>query len=167
MKPYFAFFAGEGLSLNLYPVLEPVINVICLVVVPILVYRKRFEELGCKNFKKGFLYGLASLVFLPFLNVSLLPVAAVDAFSQELFFKGFFYSVFENERLFWRVSRLNFISSFLYFIVFLAISRSAVSLLYFFVSFVCGVLYEESDSILAPFLFHLGFFLTHFAELWR
>ncbi|WP_456460348.1 CPBP family glutamic-type intramembrane protease [Desulfurobacterium sp.] len=167
MKPYFAFFVGEGLSVTLYPPLEPLVNVICLVAVPVLIYKKRFEELGFKNFKKGFVYGLSFLIFLPFASWIYLPVAVIDAFSQEFFFKGFFYSVFENEYIFWRVSRLNLISSFLYFLVFLSISRNLCSVSYFFISIVCGILYEESDSIIAPFLFHLGFFLSRFSGIWR
>ncbi|WP_456395959.1 CPBP family glutamic-type intramembrane protease [Desulfurobacterium sp.] len=167
MKPYFAFFIGEGISITLYPLLEPFINVICLIAVPVLVYKKRFEELGFRNFKKGFLYGLSASLFLPFVNLTYLPVALVDAFSQELFFKGFFYSVFENEYVFWKISRLNFISSFLYFLVFLTISRNLFSFSYFLVSLICGILYEESDSIIAPFVFHLGFFLSKFSSVWR
>ncbi|WP_144444006.1 CPBP family glutamic-type intramembrane protease [Desulfurobacterium indicum] len=167
MKPYFAFFVGEGISVTFFPLFEPFVNVICLVVVPVLVYRKRFEELGVRNFKKGFLYGISAFVFLPFINLIYFPVALIDAFSQELFFKGFFYSVFENEYIFWKISRLNLISSFLYFLIFLTISRSLFSFSYFLVSIICGVLYEESDSIVAPFMFHLGFFLSKFSGIWR
>lgn len=167
VKPYFAYFVGEALSIHLIPIMEPIVNLVFLVLVPFVVYRKKLEELGFKNFRRGFFFGLSAFIFLPFLRFPLSPFPFVDAFAQSLFFKGFFYSVFENEMLFWKFSRLNLISSFLYFLVFLGVSGSFLAVSYFVVSVITGILYEESGSLLSSILFHTGFFISTLSVLFR
>ncbi|SNR71943.1 CPBP family glutamic-type intramembrane protease [Desulfurobacterium atlanticum] len=166
MKPYFGFFIGESLSLYLFPLLEPIINAFFLLFIPVVVYRKTPAQLGFKNFGKGFLYGLTALMFLPFLRIIPSPAPFIDGFSQAVFFKGFFYSVFENEMLFPKVSRLNLISSFLYFLVFFAVSGGSFYALSFFaVSFISGLLYEESGSIVSPIIFHVAFLFSSLSAI--
>ena len=166
MKPYFGFFIGESLSLYLFPLFEPIVNVLFLVFIPVAVYRKTPLQLGFKNFKKGLLYGLTALIFLPFVRFIPSPAPFVDGFSQAVFFKGFFYSVFENETLFFKVSRLNLISSFLYFLVFFAVSGGSIyALSFFMVSFISGLLYEESGSIVSSIIFQVVFLFSSFSAI--
>ncbi len=149
-----------------------------LIGIPVFLFRKTPYELGFKNFLKGALYGLlASLLILPLyfllcshfgfkvsgrLNLSLFSYLLSVALSEEIFFRGLFYSVYENEKLLkgW-LTKNNLISSFLFGVAHALIFYNPGMFKVFFPSLIMGWLYERSGSLLAPIIFHFFSDLTY------
>jgi membrane protease YdiL (CAAX protease family) len=154
-------------TVRFFPQYSAVINSLFLVGIPTFLYRKGSYELGFRNFSKGFFYGISvSLLILGTyfflcvggrgsLELNALLFFLGVALSEELFFRGFFYSLFKNEWIVKGVlSKNNLISSTLFGIAHALIYYEPSMFKVFFPSLVMGWLYERSGSILAPIIFH-------------
>jgi membrane protease YdiL (CAAX protease family) len=169
-KSYFAVILITAISVRFFPQYSPAITSLLLVGIPVLIYKKSAEELGFQNIKKGLIWGTAiSLIILPFyylfvpernsiaLNsfISLIPYYFGVALGEEVFFRGFFYSTFENENLVGSLlTKNNLVSSILFGIAHALIYYNPSMFKVFFPSLVMGFLYERSGSIVAPIVFH-------------
>ena len=167
VKSYFTVILVAALTVRFLPQYSAVINSLFLVGIPTVVYGKGGYELGLRNFLRGLSYGaLASLLVLGAyflvcgnrggsLDANALLFFLGVALSEELFFRGLFYSLFENEWIVKGVlSKNNLISSALFGIAHALIYYEPSMFKVFFPSLVMGWLYERSGSILAPVIFH-------------
>lgn len=165
-------------AVRFFPTFSSVFATILLVGIPVFLFKKTPSDLGFKNFSKGALYGtLASLLVLPFyfvlcsqfgfkapfsLNLSMVAYFLSVAVSEEVFFRGFFYAVYENEELLkGLLTKNNLVSSFLFGVAHALIFYNPDMFKVFFPSLVMGWLYERSGSLLAPIIFHFFSDLTY------
>jgi len=164
---FVAVFAGKFL-----PAYSAAVNGLLMVGIPTAVCGKSLKELGFKAFGRGVAYGLAfSALILPvyylvcrlFFGVSPFTFPSADllvylltvAVSEEIFFRGFFYSVFENREVVKGLLTMNnLLSSLLFGAAHALIYWDPLMLKVFFPSLVMGWLYERSGSIFAPITFH-------------
>ncbi len=170
VKWYFLVIVVAAVTFRFYPQYSAFINSLFLIGIPIL-SKKTPEQLGFKNFKRGVLWGLvASAVILPVYVAVLMILGAkmfvpnklmdllsfyfVVALSEETFFRGYLYSVMENEPFLPFISKSNFVSSFLFATAHALIYYNPLMFKVFFPSLVMGWLYERSGSIFAPAIFH-------------
>ncbi len=180
-RAYFGVILFAAFSVRFFPQYSGLLLPLVLVAVPVLLFKKTPYELGYRNFLKGILWGvLASAVVLPLYYVgaphklppdlqkltSVAPFYLGVAVGEETFFRGFFYSVFENEKLFWLLTKNNLLSSILFGVAHALVYYDPSRFIVFFPSLVMGFLYERSGSIGAPILFHFLSDLTfQFARL--
>ncbi len=178
IRSYFWVVVLTAFAVRFFPNFSSPFASLLLIGIPVFLFKKTPSELGFKNFFKGALYGLlASLLILPLylllcshfgfkvsgrLNLSLLSYLLLVALSEEVFFRGFFYSVYENEELLkgW-LTKNNLISSFLFGVAHALIFYNPLMFKVFFPSLVMGWLYERSGSLLAPIVFHFFSDLTY------
>lgn len=167
--------------MRFYPEYSPFVNSLLLVGIPLL-KGKSLKELGFKNYKNGLIYGFgASVLILPlfyllvykFFGCSLKggPYSSpADVFvffltvavSEEVFFRGYFYSEMKNEPFFLFISKNNFVSSFLFGVAHALIYYNPAMFKVFFPSLIMGYLYEGSGSLIAPIIFHFFSDVTYY-----
>ena len=180
-KSYFAVILAAAISVRFYPQHSSLITLVLLTGIPIIIFKKSPEELGLKNFKRGFLWGaFFSLLILPLFYliapeksqfqisqaVFLIPYYLGIAVGEEVFFRGFFYSTFENESLFSFLTKNNLVSSTLFAVAHALVYYNPEMFKVFFPSLVMGFLFERSGSLLAPIIFHcLSDVVYHFARV--
>jgi membrane protease YdiL (CAAX protease family) len=168
-KSYFAVILITAVAVRFFSEYSALITVAVLTGIPTLLFNKSLEELGYRNFLRGFLWGiLASAVVLPvfyfvFEKVSFsfeealksLPFFLGIAIGEETFFRGFFYATFGNENLLgnW-LTKNNLVSSLLFGIAHALVYYDPSRFKVFFPSLVMGWLYERSGSLGAPIIFH-------------
>ncbi len=171
VKFYFLLILVAAVTIRFYPTYSSIINTLLMIGIPVVLLRKSNDELGIKNFTKGLTWGLgASIVILP-VYYAICSHFSPQAFSgnsiinnlvfffgvavaEEIFFRGYLYSEIENEPLFLGISKANFISSFLFALAHVLIYYNPAMFKVFLPSLVMGWLYERSNSILAPIVFH-------------
>ncbi|WP_456401605.1 CPBP family glutamic-type intramembrane protease [Persephonella sp.] len=116
---------------------------------------KENKDLGLNNFKKGAVFGFGlSVLYLPFIinKINLKDFAqSGQVFAEEIFFRGYLL----NEIPIQNFHIKNIIISLLFIVPHLIINPSFLSILTFFPSLVFGYLYYFSNSVIAPFIFHL------------
>ncbi|WP_456454886.1 CPBP family glutamic-type intramembrane protease [Thermovibrio sp.] len=178
IKSYFWVVVLMAFAVRFFPTFSSVFATILLIGIPLLLFKKTPSDLGFKNFSKGALYGiLASLLILPLysilcyhfgfkvpfaLNLPVVSYLLSVAVSEEVFFRGFFYSVYENEELLkGLLTKNNLVSSFLFGVAHALIFYNPEMFKVFFPSLVMGWLYERSGSLLAPIIFHFFSDLTY------
>ena len=169
-RAYFGVILFAAVAVRFFPQFAGVLLPLVLVAVPVLFFGKTPYELGYRNYLRGIIWGMgvSALVLpvyvlgaphkLPFDSgklLSYLPFYLGVAVGEETFFRGFFYSVFENEKLFGILTKNNLISSILFGVAHALIYYDHSRFIVFFPSLVMGFLYERSGSIVAPVLFHL------------
>ncbi|RUM30703.1 MAG: hypothetical protein DSY42_03965 [Aquifex sp.] len=120
---------------------------------------KKDKELGFKNYRKGFIYGLFFLpLALPYLFTAQCYAFVLNqfgiAFAEEIFFRGFLMQRFSN-------LAVSFMFSFGHIIYWFNVN----SILTFFPSLIFGWLYIKTGSIVAPVIAHFSmnlflFFIT-------
>ena len=171
IKAYFVVILAAAVSVRFFPAYSGALNFLLMVGIPLLIYKKSPSELGFREFKRGALYGLgASAVILSLyalicyalggfnwssISPALLTYLFMVALGEEVFFRGFFYSTFENEEIIkGLLSKNNLLSSLLFGIAHALIYYEPSMFKAFFPSLVMGWLYERSGSILAPAVFH-------------
>jgi membrane protease YdiL (CAAX protease family) len=172
IRAYFAVVLTAAFTIRFLPNYSAAVNGLLMIGIPALLYRKSLRELGFRNFGRGLAYGLAvsgvillgyyllckflgraSPLSLPSLN--LLAYLLTVAVSEEVFFRGFFYSTFENEEIVkGLLTKNNLLSSLLFGIAHALIYYEPSMFKVFFPSLVMGWLYERSGSILASITFH-------------
>jgi membrane protease YdiL (CAAX protease family) len=132
-----------------------------LVLLSPFVFAKRYEDLGYKNFRRGFLYGISSVplwfIFPP--NFSC-PASVLNnigvAVAEETFFRGFL------------MKRLNNLTvSFLFVLPHLILYQNLASVLTFFPSLLFGWIYRRADSLVAPIIYHFVSNLAFFSVVER
>ena len=175
-RAYFGVIIFTAVSVRFFPNLTDLFLPLVLVGVPTFLFRKTPSDLGYRNFKEGILWGLgASLIVLPVYYLgaphkfpfdfskflSAVPFYLGVALGEETFFRGFFYSVFENEKLVGPLTKNNLISSILFGVAHALVYYDPSRFIVFFPSLVMGFLYERSGSIGAPILFHFLSDLTY------
>ena len=168
-RAYFGVILFTAVAVRFFPQFAGLILPIILVGIPSFLFGKTPSELGYRNYLKGFLWGLgASLIILPVYYVgaphklpfdfeklvSVIPFYLGVAVGEETFFRGFFCSVFENEKLFGILTKNNLLSSILFGVAHALVYYDPSRFIVFFPSLVMGFLYERSGSIVAPILFH-------------
>ncbi len=172
VKPYFFLILLSAVTIRFMKSESAAINGIAMIGIPILVYGLSLKDLGFKNFRKGFIYGLGASFFI-------LPVYVVvcygfkgyvvenshlaelimfyliyTAIPEEIFFRGFMYASIENEFIFWKFSKANLVTSFLFALAHVLIYYNPAMFKTFFPSLVFGFLYERTGSVIAPIIFH-------------
>lgn len=168
-RAYFGVVIFTAVSVSFFPNLTGLFLPLVLVGVPMFLFGRTPFDLGYRNFLRGILWGLgASLIILPvyYLGapnklpfdfdrlVSAVPFYLDVAVGEETFFRGFFYSVFENEKLVGPLTKNNLISSVLFGIAHALVYYDPSRFIVFFPSLVMGFLYEKSGSIGASIIFH-------------
>ncbi len=168
-RAYFGVVIFTAFAVRFFPQFAGLFLPLVLVGVPAFLFGKTPFELGYRNYLKGFLWGVgASVLILPVYYVgaptklpfdferliSVVPFYLGVAVGEETFFRGFFYSVFENERLFWLLTKNNLLSSILFGVAHALVYYDPSRFIVFFPSLIMGFLYERSGSIVAPILFH-------------
>ncbi len=171
MKAYFAVILVGAFTLRFLTEYSVAVDALFLIGIPLFFFRKSPQELGFKDFLSGVKWGaLTSVILLTLyyfvcsslgssgslnLSFSLITSLFLVALSEETFFRGFFYSSFENEELIkGLLSKNNLISSVLFGVAHALIYYNPSMFKVFFPSLVMGWLYEKSGSILAPIIFH-------------
>ncbi|WP_456342194.1 CPBP family glutamic-type intramembrane protease [Thermovibrio sp.] len=171
VKSYFLVILVAAFTMRFLPQYSVLINSLFLIGIPVLVYRKDAYELGFRNYLSGLKWGLSVSAFVLgcyFLFCSRLGESLNLNFSfgtalfflsvalgEELFFRGFFYSLFENEEIIGGLlTKNNLISSVLFGIAHALIYYDPSMFKVFFPSLVMGWLYERSGSLVAPVIFH-------------
>ena len=172
MKFYSAIIVVSAITVKFFKEYSAIISFFLMVGIPVLILKKTPEELGYRNFFRGLIWGVGtSLLILPlydaicskigdishlpsknFLNIVLFYLTV--AVAEETFFRGYLYSEMDNEPFLWSISKVNFVSSFLFAIAHVLIYYNPVMFKVFFPSLIMGYLYERSGSILAPIIFH-------------
>ena len=172
VKPYFFLILLSALTVRFVKGESAAINALAMIGIPVAIYRFSLEELGFRNFRKGLIYGfLASVLIFPiyalfsfkikgFMNVNegILRISLFyliyTAIPEEIFFRGFMYASVENEPLFWKISKANLVTSFLFALAHVLVYYNPAMFKTFFPALVFGFLYERSGSIIAPVIFH-------------
>ncbi len=118
---------------------------------------KKDEEIGFKNYKKGFLVGSflfpLFLIFPPNLSCPAWVLNQLGiATAEEVFFRGYLMSVFGNLK-----------TSLLFSIAHLVHFPTLNSLLVFFPSLLFGYAYMRAGSIVTPILLHFSSNLIYFS----
>ena len=169
---YFVVIVVSGITVWFFKEYSAMITFFLMVGIPVLIAEKTPKELGYRNFFRGLVWGVGvSLLILPlyiivcskientfllpsenFLNIVLFYLTV--AVAEETFFRGYLYSEMENKPFIGSISKVNFVSSFLFATAHVLIYYNPVMFKVFFPSLVMGYLYERSDSILAPIIFH-------------
>jgi len=167
---YFGVLIFTAIAVRFFPDYAGFLIPFVLVGIPVFLFRKTPEELGYKNLVKGVVWGIGvSAVILPVYYIfapdkfsfsfhklfEVLPFYFGVAVGEETFFRGFFYSVFENEKLVWILTKNNLISSVLFGVAHALVYYDPSRFIVFFPSLVMGWLFERSGSIAAPIVFHL------------
>ncbi len=122
-----------------------------------IIFTKDIKDLGYRNFKKGFIYGITSLpVFILFPpNLSCWAFVLNNlgvAVAEETFFRGFL------------MRRLNNLTvSLLFTLPHIILYQNVAAFLTFFPSLIFGWVYIRSGSILAPVIYHFVFNLAYFS----
>ncbi len=127
-------------------------------------------KLGLYEFKKGILWGLiSSFIYFPFIikSLSLNLINQIPyVFSEEIFFRGFLLTRFNEE--FNNIHINNIFVSLLFTIPHVIINPSIISVLVFFPSIIFGYLFIYTRSIYAPVMFHFSsnlFFQIYLTKL--
>ncbi|WP_219428844.1 CPBP family intramembrane glutamic endopeptidase [Persephonella hydrogeniphila] len=121
-----------------------------VLLIPVLFYN--LESFGFLKFK-GFIYGIvSSLLFLPFITLSVSDLRFFpQAFSEEIFFRGYIQNELSKKS---GIHLSIFITSFLFTIPHFILNPSVLSVMVFFPSVVFGYLYYYSNSVWASSIFH-------------
>jgi len=170
VKSYFLVILVAAFTLRFLPQYSILVNTLLLIGIPVLIYRKDAYELGFRNFLSGLKWGLLVSVFVlgvyfilcsSFskvnfgLSVNALLFYLSVAIGEEVFFRGFFYSLFNNEEILKGfLTKNNLVSSTLFGVAHSLIYYDPSMFKVFFPSLVMGWLYERSGSIVAPVIFH-------------
>ncbi len=171
IKSYFLVILVAAFTLRFLPQYSAPINFLMFVGIPLFVYKKSPRELGFRNYLSGLKWGvLSSLLLLAVYSLVCFKVGRVEGFGlslswalffftvalgEEVFFRGFFYSLFENEEIVKGVlTKNNLISSTLFGVAHALVYYDPSMFKVFFPSLVMGWLYERSSSLLAPVIFH-------------
>ena len=174
MKSYFFVVLLAAFTVRFFPSYSAALNFLATFGIPTFLYKKSPYELGYRNYLRGFLWGVsASATLLPLyalacvelfgapfhlgtVSFSLFLFYLMVAVGEETFFRGFFYSSFENEWIVKGVlSKNNLVSSVLFGAAHALVYYDPTMFKVFFPSLVMGWLYERSDSLIAPIIFHL------------
>jgi len=162
---YFLCILVMAIAIRFFESVSSALEVLFLVGIPILVERKRPEDLGFKNVHRGIFWGLTAsfVVLIPYSLFhhpqfklcwnSILSIFSV-AFAEEVFFRGYFYSEFQNEQLVWLLTKNNLLSSILFAIAHCLVSYDYSRFVVFFPSLVMGLVFERSGSIYSSIIFH-------------
>lgn len=135
----------------------PKLEILTLLYMLLPLFTLKDEELGFKNYRKGFLYGVALFPLFILLPPNLSCPAWVlnqlgIATAEEIFFRGYLMRSLGNVR-----------TSLLFSLAHLIHFPTLNSLLVFFPSLLFGEVYRRSGSILAPILLHFSSNLIYFS----
>ncbi len=125
-----------------------------VLIIPLLFEKE--ENIGFKNFKRGFIYAIPFLPLgFPYLFTAKCYAFVLNqlgiAFLEEAFFRGFLMQRFNNLAV-----------SFMFAFAHVVYQGTLGAALTFFPSLIFGYLYQRSGSILAPALTHFSFNLFYF-----